>query len=230
VVAVLVKRIFQLGAPALIAIAGVLVAAIRRRDVMSREMAQILAGVFLPWPLWFIGMSHHAYFHDYELLLAAPFGAAAVGIAIDATTRHLASAPDRSVTRALDWLPWLVVPAILLTGAALQRLDQHRHPLPPTGALPYAAAIGALTPPDAVVLSPEISMVPVYYSRRHVIRGVTDDHWVEVALRGIKGVFPAGPTFLALRPDSLSRFRSSLLRYPVVSHTEDVILLSLPAH
>jgi hypothetical protein len=46
-------------------------------------------------------------------------------------------------------------------------------------------------PPGAVVLTPAESLVPVYYSQRHVIRGINSDAWHTRAIPQARKEFPA---------------------------------------
>jgi hypothetical protein len=93
--------------------------------------------------------------------------------------------------------------------------------------LAHAAEIHEATRRNAVVLTPESSMVPVYYARRHLIRGIAGDRELERALPALRGVFPGSPVYLALAPHQLEAFPGALRSYPVVRRTAGVVLLSL---
>jgi hypothetical protein len=94
----------------------------------------------------------------------------------------------------------------------------------------FAHEIEAATQDGAVVLVPEISMVPVYYARRHLIRGITGDDQLDRARESLRGVFPGSPVFLALRPQEEGRFARALRRFPVLRRTSRLVLLSLGPH
>jgi hypothetical protein len=50
--------------------------------------------------------------------------------------------------------------------------------------------------PGAVVLTPAESLVPVYYSQRHVIRGINSDAWHTWAIPQARKEFPGAPALL----------------------------------
>jgi hypothetical protein len=161
--------------------------------------------------------------HEYEIALAAPLFAAAVGLAVGTLQRALVSLPPR---RALEIVLGLVLPAVLV----LPMIPAARRagPQPPTHELvAYAREIAGATPPGSIVLGPSASMVPVYYSGRHVIRGVTSDRLVERMDAALDQVFPGASVYLALEPAESPAFVRSLARYPTIRESPHLVLLSL---
>jgi len=79
-----------------------------------------------------------------------------------------------------------------------------------------------------VVLTPEDSMVPVYYSKRHMIRGVYKDSVAEKAAEQAREIFPGSPVYLALYSDVFREFSQSLQRYPLAIQSKHVTLLKVP--
>jgi 4-amino-4-deoxy-L-arabinose transferase-like glycosyltransferase len=226
-IATLIGRHLDLGAISLVAMAGVIASVIRGGFEGARRLAMLMAGLFGPWILWLVFMSHHAIFHDYEWMVAAPFAAASLGIGLAAAIESLERAPAGSLERSLSWLGFVAVPAVLLAGAIEQWRTDVVHPAPPSGMIEYAHEIEAATNQGAVVLVPEISMVPVYYARRHVIRGITGDDQLDRASASLRGAFPGSPVYLALRPQEEGQFFRALHRFPVVRRTSRLVLLSL---
>lgn len=223
----LVGRHLELGVMSLVAIVGVVASLFPSRTPGTRRLALLAGGLFGPWILWILAMPYHAVFHEYELMLVAPFAAAAIGIGLAALIDHVESAPHGSRARSLAWVGYVVVPAALLgTAIQLWRTDVIR-PAPPTGMVEYATDIEQATGENAVVLSTQNSMVPVYYSRRHVIRGITGDAQLARARASLRGVFPGCPLYLALRPDDARRFPEALRTCPLVRRTDRLVLLSL---
>jgi hypothetical protein len=161
--------------------------------------------------------------HEYEVALAAPLFAAAVGLVVASVQRAPVSLLPR---RALHIVLGIVLPAVLV----LPMIPAARQagPQPSTRELvAYAREIAGATPPGSVVLAPSASMVPVYYSERHVIRGVTSDRLVERMDAALDQVFPGAPVFLALEPPESRVFTQSLARHPIVHESPHLVLLSL---
>jgi hypothetical protein len=106
------------------------------------------------------------------------------------------------------------------------RLSDPGHETP---LITYARDIEENTEPGAVVMIPDPSMVPVYYSKRHVLRGVDNDLIVDKAVRRTVEVFPGSPVYLALHPDDLQEFSQSLRRYRAIKQSPHMVLLELAA-
>jgi hypothetical protein len=79
-----------------------------------------------------------------------------------------------------------------------------------------------------VVMIPDNSMVPVYYSKRHIIRGVVNDSIVDKIVGQSLGVFPESPVYLALHPEGLQYFSQALQSLDIVKTSPDLVLLKLP--
>jgi hypothetical protein len=228
VAAILLGRHLELGAFGLIAIAGVVGFAARFRS-QSRAIGILFGGLFVPWLLWLVLMWKHALFHEFELLLPATFAAACFGIGLSAVLGHLENAPAGSPARSLSWLAYLAVPAVMLVGALQVWRNDVLRSGPPTGLIEYAHDIRAATPENAVILSTESSLVPVYYSGRHLIRGIVDDATLARARQALIGVFPGSPVYVALRPEKQAAFPETLHDLRLVSRTAHVVLLEMDA-
>jgi hypothetical protein len=70
-------------------------------------------------------------------------------------------------------------------------------------------------------------MVPVYYARRHVIRGVADEALASRVIRELPAVFPASQAYLALHPKHSRTFSHSLGRFRVIRRSPNLILLAV---
>lgn len=226
VAARLVRRTLELGAIPIVALVGVLIGAIVAERAGVSKLRLLLGGLLVPWLLWEVLMSHHAYYHEYEMLLAVPAAAATLGVGLSAAAAFFARANDRTL-RAMRRVPLLAVPTVLLIAAGLAWQTAIQAGSARTGIVEYAREIQEATEPSAVVLTPEESMVPVYYARRHLIRGILDDRRVDESLRSMNGVFPGNPVYLALHPDRLTGFTRTLALYPVWKASTHVLLLAL---
>lgn len=226
VAAMLVRRTLELGEIPLVALVGVLIGAIVAERAGASKLRLLLGGLLAPWLLWSVLMSRHAFYHEYEMLLAVPAAAATLGVGLSAAAAFFARANDRTLS-AMRWLPLLAVPTVLLIAAELAWRTAIQAGRATTGLVAYAREIQEATEPSAVVLTPEESMVPVYYARRHLIRGIQDDRRVDESLRSMNGVFPGSPVYLALHPDRLTGFTRTLALYPVWKASTHVLLLAL---
>jgi hypothetical protein len=92
----------------------------------------------------------------------------------------------------------------------------------------FGRAISEATEPGSVVMVRTPSIVPVYYSRRHVIRGIQADDVVDRLKGRISEEFPGAPVYLALRPHrDIEEFPRSLQRLPLVTRSQDLVLLAV---
>jgi len=202
-----------------------------------------LLGIVVVWVALF---PVHVIIHEYQALIAAPLFSIGLGFSLKVGAERL--------NGAFRWLAILVLPALLLLPLVRQTGKDLRK-LPQAEILEYAKDIERNTPASAIVLSPLATMVPVYYSHRHTIRGVNDDEVLREVLRQTGTVFPGsdiylaippdslaiaqdslaipqdshGPYSFAVPPDSLGQFSCAFSQFPVVKRTPNLILLKVTA-
>jgi hypothetical protein len=209
---ILWNHLWMLGALASAAILQLLAA--RRRDGVL--LASALAG---PWILWTILMRTHVAIHHFELLIAAPLAALALAWL---ATEELRVGWSRN--------------AMLKTGAfvALAALQLAVLPRPkigidrsPESLIRYARDIRNSTPPGSIVMAPLLSPLPLYYSERHIVRGIVNGDALSRELPDIRSEFPRSPVYLAVPPFLADSFASVLSHGTIVSSTKDVIIARL---
>ncbi|PWT99271.1 MAG: hypothetical protein C5B51_27610 [Terriglobia bacterium] len=175
--------------------------------------------------LWSAGMSNHVAIHDYEVLLAAPVTAMALGWAGAELLERLLAWKD-SVLRLRAIAVVLLVPGIMIVPsarslkAALAARTGYTLPAHVTGpdceplGEPCEAVFGweleRLIPAGAVVVSPIESLVSVYYSNRRVIRMVRNDAEWESIRPQIQADFPATPVYMAVPAGTEANFPRTL--------------------
>ena len=200
----------------------------------NRAALGMVAVLAVPYLLWWVFMPNHALIHDYELLLFAP--AAALAIALVFTSG--ATALDACLVRAWKGIAYLPLLAALIVSLYSVRNSAPDPYLQPHEAA-YGAAIRTATPAGAVVLIPSPSLVPVYYSERHIIRLVADDDAVDRVLPQVQHDFPGAPIYVAVPAVQLqswgsavpgliaplSAFRKTLDRCPMVAAPPQVKLV-----
>lgn len=160
----------------------------------------VFAGLLAPPLIWFTLLSNHAANHEYQYLLAAPVAAFAIAWCAGACLRFLAGAPPertRVTLRAFSaGVPLLLLfPIVSATASAITSRAAF---MAPDTLVEFGRAIRNATPPGAVVLTPELSEVPIYYSQRHVIAGVVSDEDTRQVLPIARTNFPGAPLYLAI--------------------------------
>lgn len=220
-------RIELAGQLPLIALGWVLVSAWARRQDLGGPTPLAFAALLAPWVLWFTVMFNHACLHEYEMAIAAPPLAAAVGLGAGALLdlgHHPHHHPGQRVARPMALV---VLPAVMLFSMAAQ--------VKTTGPqrenrklIDYARELQVATAPGGVVMVPFNSMIPVYYSKRHVIRGVANDTLAEHVGDRLGELFPEAPVYLAIDPGQRTQFRRALRRYPIVVESSRLVLLAVP--
>ena len=207
------------------------------RDAARRTI--FVALLALP-TLWYVAMPVQAFVHDYELLLLAPLSAASTGALYAWLDTALAKARGsaRSVSQAALALTFCI--ALLLPLVRFHAGGSHnegvigagmngpwsRH-LPPDWRLRFSRQIRATTGENAIVMIPFHSMVPVYYSERHLIRGIVNDELVERARREVRSSYRDAPIYLAVLPQFAAAFPQTKRRYPLATRRENFELLDL---
>jgi hypothetical protein len=164
--------------------------------------------------------------HRFEHTIVAPLGALCVALALTQLADASAAAGRHGLRIAGLALAWGALPAFLANSG--WRVAGHRTGHEDSPALrAYARAIEAAAEPDAVVVTPEESMMPVYYSRRHLWRAVADDAALRLSLPDLRRRFPCAPLYLALRPGRTGGFEGSLRRHRAVHRSADLLFLEL---
>lgn len=134
-----------------------------------------------PWLLWCILMRNHMAVHDIEMQLAAPL--AAIALAWMAT-----GVMANGITGIKGWT--IASLALLLIVIQPWVFGTEASPEDPQQILGFAAGIRRATSPNAVVLSPLVSAIPLYYSQRHIIRCIPDESMMKRVLPYVHSQYP----------------------------------------
>lgn len=205
------NHVFMIGLPGLIAVVVLLV-----RRPMNGLL--VVYGLAAPWVLWTVVMRTHTAFHNFELLIAAPLVALALAWLAVAGLRSqwsMSAAMKAAAVVALATL-WTVL-VRPNNGGDRNGEDQIR----------YARDVREATSVDAIVMAPTVSAVPLYYSERHIIRGIANDRVLAGELEQIRTQFPASPLYLAIPPSLARDFEGALAHATVVRSTADAIVAKL---
>ena len=176
---------------------GCLFLAIWRQPALRRDEKRLLivGGLCFPWILWAVVMRQYMGIHAFTLVLAAPFLAFAAGLTLDEVFAWLL---QRREWRAALWVMALVLP-LLVFHSALQAAIHVRERFTKPEFRDFSTLVERETPPNAVVLSPELFSNPVYYSKRHIVRGIDSASLLEQAIGQAHAAFPGSPLYLAVR-------------------------------
>jgi 4-amino-4-deoxy-L-arabinose transferase-like glycosyltransferase len=185
-------------------------------------MVYLLGGFLFPGLLWFVLMRNYVSIHPFALLLFAPFVAIASGFVLEQLWTWLNSR-DR---RPLLWVMLLILPALVLYPFAMYVVDAHV-PFEPAQFQSLSPLIEHNTPLNAVVLSPVESAVPIYYSNRHIVRGIQNDYWLQIAITEARVSFPGSPLYLALQDSDGSDFPQYLPQLKAIAHQGDSTIYAL---
>ena len=170
----------------------------RRRD----PLAYVAAGSIAIYVLWAVLMRHHMAIHVYELLLLTPIASICGGALV---AHYLGSdsavAPGRLMLASL---------AVILIAAGTKvpytlKLLGNENP-EQSAEIQFALQIRNTTEPGSIVAHADRSMVPVYYSRRHIIRSVWDEATLAENRTRIEALCTDCPVYLAIPDQYLSRF------------------------
>ena len=171
---------------------GVFLWGLRRGESFAREHAAVVV-LALPALLWFVLMSNHAMFHEYEMLVWAPFMALGAAVAADGLRELGARAGSERGGYAIALLVVLLVGHLLLAGrAAVNTFIELRSPTQ----VELGELIRSVTPPDARVLTADRNMIVSWVADRRIYRGIETHADVQWALRHFDELGITDPVYL----------------------------------
>lgn len=220
------------GSLGIIGIFALLLTALRRRGIPNNFFAALLLPLCTFWLGWAAIMQGHYIIHEYQLILASPILAIGVTCIYSLLDDTVLATQDSWPRENLAMLTNLALPCALLflgvSAAAITiRGEEEAWQLANFGRL-----IKAEVPTGAVVLTSEMSMVQTYYAERHVIRGVPDGAHLESKLGMIPEICHSCALYLAVRRQSVKKFRDVLDRLQPVFEDDNFIIkkISLAEH
>jgi Dolichyl-phosphate-mannose-protein mannosyltransferase len=188
----------------------------------------LLGGLCFPWILFFLLMRNYVSIHPFALVLAAPFLAIASGFVLDRIWSFLDTSDGFSgKNRYLLSAMVFALPLITLYPLFLNILNA-KIPYEPPQFQNLSAVIERNTTPAAVTLSPAESAVVIYYSDRHVVRGIETPELLRLAIPQARADFPGSPLFFALQDADRPAFYRALPGFVVVARQGDSTLYSIP--
>ena len=184
----------------------------------------ILGGLCLPWLLFFVIMRNYVAIHPFPLVLVTPFLAIASGFVLNRIWEVLsAAAINRHYLRVMILILPLITMYPILINIRDARVPEQRPEFQDLSTL-----IQRNTPPDAVTLSPAESAVPIYYSDRHIVRGIVTPDLLRQAIPQARVDFASSSLFFALHDTDLASFTDMLQHFTLVAHQGNSTLYRIP--
>jgi hypothetical protein len=213
----------------------------RQRPFPSSFYTILCALLFVPL-FWFTIFSKHLAIHEFEILLLVPAMLLAVAWGAVELMRFLYR-DDTGIPKLRFWALAVIGPFVLLIPLLqevertvtlrhnpehlLQVLEPNPEIMTPDEWVEFGRAIRSQTVADAVVVTPEIHRVPMYYSLRHTIGGVASDGELSKVLPKIRHDFQGYPLYLALYTRDRNRFPEALASHPELDATRPFTIIKL---
>ena len=204
---------------------------LRPNHRVNTAAVYILGGLGLPWLLFFVVMRNYVSIHPFALVLAAPFLAITSGFVLDCIWNrlHTATVADNN-NRHLLWVMLVILPLLTLY-PLLMAVRNARTPFENPQYQDLSIVIQHNTPPNAVTLSTAESAVPIYYSDRHIVRGIVTPDLLRLAIPQARAAFPGSPLFFAIQdiPEiDRARFTNLLQQFNPIAHQGNSTLYAIP--
>jgi Dolichyl-phosphate-mannose-protein mannosyltransferase len=198
----------------------------RRQNVAA---VYIMGGLCLPWLFFYLLMRNYVAVHPFALVLAAPFLAIAGGFVLDRIW-ELLNTTDKPIPAGRPYLLQVMVVALPLLTIYPLLINVRDAKLPSEAPLyqDLSSMIQHNTPPNSVTLSATESAIPIYYSDRHIVRGIISPDLLQVAIPQARTAFPGSPLFFAIQDVDRPAFSGSLQQLAVVAKQGDSTLYTIP--
>lgn len=191
----------------------------------------VMGGLGFPWLLFFLLMRNYVSIHPFALVLGAPFLAITSGFVLDLIWDRLESATVADNNRRHLLRVMLFVLPLITLYPLFMAVRNAKSPYETPHFRDLAAVIERNTPPNGVTLSTAQSAVPIYYSDRHVVRGIATPDLLRLAIPQARAAFPGNPLFFAIQdaPDiDRTSFTDMLKQFNPIARQGDSTLYAIP--
>ena len=179
-------------------------------------------GLLFPGVLWYGFMRNYVAIHAFALVLFGPFAAIASGFILNQIWLFL----EAHHYRELLWIMVIVFPALSLYPLTMY-VDNARIPYQAQKFQAFSSLVASSTPENGIVLSPVDSLVPTYYTHRHIVRGIADEAWLRQATAQAHSAFPGSPLFFAIQVEQRPAFSSTLPHLRLIAQRQDSAIYAL---
>jgi 4-amino-4-deoxy-L-arabinose transferase-like glycosyltransferase len=204
---------------------------LQRDRRQNTSAVYLLGGLGLPWLVFFAVMRNYVSIHPFALVLGAPFLAITSGFVLDRIwdRLHTATIADNSRRHLLRVM--LIILPLLVLYPLFMAVRNAKTPYEPPQYQDLSVIVQHNTPPNAVTLSSAQSAVPIYYSDRHIVRGIVSPELLHLAIPQARAAFPGSPLFFAIQdmPDiDRASFTDTLKQFTPIAHQGDSTLYAIP--
>jgi hypothetical protein len=178
-----------------------------------------ICGMLAPPIIWFVVFSNHVAIHEFECILLAPATVFAMVWCAMRLFQYLEGMPVTGA-RARYWGLLIAGPLLLMAPLFMlfhQTVEWHGTSMKPNPEImqpdefvEFGREIRTHAPENAVVLTPEMHLVPVYYSWRHLEGGIMNDQDLDKVMPIIRSTFPGSPVYLAILNKDRGHFSKAL--------------------
>lgn len=191
----------------------------------------LLGGLGLPWLIFYAVMRNYVSIHPFALVLGAPFLAITSGYVLDRIwdLLHTATIADSNRRHLLRVM--LIIFPLLTLYPLFMAVRNAKSPFETPQYQDLSVIIRHNTPPNTVTLSSAESAVPIYYSDRHIVRGIVTPDLLRLAIPQARAAFPGTPLFFAIQdsPDiDRASFANILQQFKAIAHQGDSTLYAIP--
>jgi 4-amino-4-deoxy-L-arabinose transferase-like glycosyltransferase len=200
----------------------------RRQNISA---VYLLGGLGLPWLIFYALMRNYVSIHPFALVLGAPFLAITSGYVLDRIWDRLHTATIADNNRRHLLRVMLVIFPLLTLYPLFMAVRNARIPFEAPQYQDLSVIIQHNTPANAVTLSSAESAVPIYYSDRHIVRGIATPALLKLAIPQARAAFPESPLFFAIQdtPDiDRASFTNALQQFTPIAHRGDSTLYAIP--
>jgi hypothetical protein len=191
----------------------------------------LLGGLGLPWLIFFTVMRNYVSIHPFALVLGAPFLAITSGFVLDRIWDRLHAETVAGNNRRHLLRVMLIIFPLLILYPLFMAVRNAKIPFEAPRYQDLSVIIQHNTPPEAVTLSSAQSAVPIYYSDRHIVRGIVTPDLLRLAIPQARAAFPGSPLFFALQDDpdiDRASFTDTLKQFTPIAHQGDSTLYTIP--
>src|SRR3984893_12115622 len=191
----------------------------------------LLGGLGLPWLVFYALMRNYVSIHPFALVLGAPFLAITSGFVLDRIWDRLHTATIADNNRRHLLRVMLVIFPLLTLYPLFMAVRNARIPYEAPQYQDLSVIIQHNTPTNAVTLSSAESAVPIYYSDRHVVRGIVTPDLLRLAIPQARAAFPGSPLFFAIQDITdidRASFTNTLQQFTPIAHQGNSTLYAIP--
>jgi hypothetical protein len=186
----------------------------------------IIGGLGFPWLLFYALMRNYVSIHPFALVLGAPFLAISSGFVLGRIWEFFSAADGPRYPYLLRVMT-IVFPLLTLF-PIITYIGAEKTTYGTAEFADLSAVIGHNTLPNTVTLSPSESAVPIYYSDRHIVRGIATPDLLRDAIKQARSDFPGSPLFFALRDVDRPSFGNMLSEFNPVARQGDSAIYAIP--